>query len=118
MGSKDPKVDAYIAKSAEFAKPILNRLRGIVHAACPDAMETLKWHFPFFEHDGRILCSMAAFKAHCAFRFWQSPRAADRKGSTQPEGSSRLLRIESVADLPSRTALIRMVKEAMKGSVR
>jgi hypothetical protein len=94
MGTKDPKVDAYIAKSAEFAKPILNRLRGIVHAACPEAVETLKWHLPFFEHAGRILVSMAAFKAHCAFRFWQPQRAADRKGYVQPKGSSILLRVD------------------------
>ena len=36
MGKKHPGIDAYIAKSADFAKPILKRLRKVVHTACPD----------------------------------------------------------------------------------
>ena len=63
-------VDAYIAKSAEFARPILAHLREVVHAACPDVEETMKWSFPHFEYRG-LLCSMAAFKEHCAFGFWK-----------------------------------------------
>src|SRR5450432_293431 len=71
MGEKDPRVDAYIAKSAGFAKPVLTHVRKLVHKACPDAEETMKWGFPHFMHHG-ILCSMAAFKAHCTFGFWKS----------------------------------------------
>jgi hypothetical protein len=36
-------MDAYIAKSADFAKPILRHLRKVVHAGCPGVEETLKW---------------------------------------------------------------------------
>jgi uncharacterized protein YdeI (YjbR/CyaY-like superfamily) len=36
MGKKDPRVDAYIARSADLAKPIVMRLRTLVHTACPD----------------------------------------------------------------------------------
>src|ERR1041384_5733141 len=70
MATKDPRIDAYIAKSADFAKPILTRLRKLVHAACPDVEETLKWSMPSFMHKG-ILCGMAAFKSHCTFGFWK-----------------------------------------------
>ncbi|HEX7619154.1 MAG TPA: DUF1801 domain-containing protein, partial [Verrucomicrobiae bacterium] len=70
MPRRDPRVDAYIAKSADFAKPILNRLRKLVHAECPDVTETLKWNSPFFEHEG-ILIAMPAFKKHCALIFWR-----------------------------------------------
>src|SRR4051794_31523926 len=69
MGKVDPRVDAYIAKSAEFARPVLERIRTDVHAACPGVEETLKWGMPTFLHKG-ILCMMAAFKAHCTFGFW------------------------------------------------
>ncbi|MGB5139924.1 MAG: DUF1801 domain-containing protein, partial [Candidatus Zixiibacteriota bacterium] len=69
MGKKDPRVDAYIKNSADFAKPILNRLRKLVHTACPDCEETMKWSFPHFDYKG-MLCSMASFKQHCAFGFW------------------------------------------------
>src|SRR5437763_606645 len=70
MGKRDPRVDAYIAKSADFAKPILTYIRDTVHAACPDVEEEMKWSFPHFTHEG-ILCSMASFKEHCAFGFWK-----------------------------------------------
>ena len=70
MGSKDPRIDAYIAKSAAFARPILTHVRKLVHANCPDVAETIKWSMPHFEYKGGIFCGMAAFKAHCTFGFW------------------------------------------------
>ncbi|MCI0657485.1 MAG: DUF1801 domain-containing protein, partial [Acidobacteria bacterium] len=70
MGKVNPGVDAYIAKSADFAKPILKHIRSVVHAGCPEVQEELKWGFPHFMYKG-ILCSMASFKAHCAFGFWK-----------------------------------------------
>jgi hypothetical protein len=70
MGTKDPRIDRYIEKSADFAKPILSHIRELIHATCPDLHETMKWGFPHFMYKG-ILCSMAAFKHHCAFGFWK-----------------------------------------------
>lgn len=40
MPTTDPRVDAYIAHSADFAQPILRHLRAVVHAACPAVEET------------------------------------------------------------------------------
>ena len=70
MGRRDSRVDAYIAKSADFAKPILKHLREIVHEGCPDVEETLKWSMPHFDYEGPV-AGMAAFKEHCAFGFWK-----------------------------------------------
>lgn len=42
MATKDPRVDAYIAKAAPFARPILTALRNGMHMACPDVVETIK----------------------------------------------------------------------------
>ncbi len=61
MATKDPRIDAYIAKSAGFAKPILKHLRKIVHAGCPEVEETMKWSMPHFDYKG-VMCGMAAFK--------------------------------------------------------
>src|SRR5438552_2812096 len=69
---RDPRIDAYIARAAPFAQPILKHLRTLVHAACPDVSETIKWGFPHFVYAGSIICSTAAFKGHCAFGFWHS----------------------------------------------
>lgn len=77
MPITDPRVDAYIAKAAPFAQPILIRLRRAVHRGCPDVVETLKWSVPAFEYNG-ILCGMAAFKAHCLFNLWKAPLVKDQ----------------------------------------
>jgi len=108
MATTDPRVDAYIAKSAAFAKPILTHLRAIVHEACPDVVETLKWGNPSFGHCG-LMCSMGAFKEHCTFGFWKG----ELLGLTREEGSmGHFGRITSVKDLPSRSTLVKLVKRA------
>jgi len=109
MGKRDDRVDAYIAKSAEFAKPILTHLRELVHATCPDAEETMKWSFPYFMYKG-LLCSMAAFKARCAFGFWQSSLVLGEA----TEGAWSFDRITKLSDLPSKKVLAGYIKEAMK----
>nr|MBA3403289.1 DUF1801 domain-containing protein [Gemmatimonadaceae bacterium] len=58
MGKRDPRIDAYIAGAADFAKPVLTHLRTVVHSVSPDIDETMKWSFPHFEYKG-ILCGMA-----------------------------------------------------------
>lgn len=112
MPSRDPRVDAYIGKSPEFAKPILNYLRETVHAAAPDIEETVKWSAPFFLHNGRILCHMAAFKQHCAFGFWKTTSVLkDRK---KDDSAGQFGRILTVNDLPPTGTLVRYLKKAMK----
>ena len=120
MGKKDPRVDAYIAKSADFAKPILTHLRGLIHDACPTVEETIKWSFPHFEYKGpadraaRVLCSMASFKQHCAFGFWYAERGP-MSGNTQAgEAMGQYGRITSLADLPKEKELVKQIKEAIK----
>lgn len=110
--ARDPRVDAYIARSAEFARPILAHLRAIVHAACPGATETLKWGFPHFMYEG-MLCSMAAFKRHCSFGFWKGtllvPDAERDDGAMGHFG-----RIEKLDDLPSQRRIAALVKAAAR----
>ena len=109
MASKDPRIDAYIAKAKPFAQPILTRIRKAVHAGCPDVVETIKWSVPAFEYKGP-LAGMAAFKAHCLLGFWKWPIM-----KTVPKGqkAGEFGRIESLDDLPSDAVLVRMVKEAV-----
>jgi uncharacterized protein YdeI (YjbR/CyaY-like superfamily) len=111
----DPRVDAYIAKAAPFARPILTHLRTLVHRACPDVGETIKWSMPFFVHRGN-LCHMAAFKAHCAFGFWHA-RMRERVGETGPKADEAMGvfgRITSVDDLPPDRTLLGHLREAVK----
>lgn len=110
------QVDAYIAKSAAFAQPILKHLRALVHRGCPEVVETIKWSMPSFDYAGRILCHMAAFKAHCAFGFWHRDMekvvAAD--GARGGAAMGNFGRITSVDDLPADRTMLRYIKEAAK----
>ena len=112
MGTKDPRVDAYIAKSADFAMPILTHLRKLVHANCPDATETIKWSMPHFEYRGGIFCNMAAFKQHCAFGFWLGDLLKVDNQNEKAMGDFG--RITALDDLPGDKAIARLIKAAMK----
>ena len=113
MGKKDPRVDAYISKSADFAQPILTHIRKLVHKADPDMEETVKWGMPSFNHDG-IVCQMAAFKQHCALGFWKGKLILDSKGHRMDEAMGSFGRITSRKDLPSDAKLIGYIKKAVK----
>jgi hypothetical protein len=112
MPSKDPRVDAYIAKSADFAKPILTHLRKLVHTHCPEATETIKWSMPHFDYQGGIFCNMAAFKQHCAFGFWLGELLGVESGSGKAMGDFG--RITALDDLPGDKEIARLIKAAMK----
>jgi uncharacterized protein YdeI (YjbR/CyaY-like superfamily) len=113
MGIRDERVDAYIAKSGEFARPILGHLREVVHAACPEVEETIKWSSPHFQYQG-MLCMMAAFKEHCAFGFWKGSLVI---GEDKPSGEparGEFGRIKTLSDLPSREILGDLIRKAME----
>lgn len=113
MGKRDSRVDAYIAKSADFARPILEHLRAVVHSGCPETEEAIKWGMPSFLYRGRILCGIAAFKEHCAFGFWGG-RGLVGNEDKRDEAMGQFGRIASLKDLPPKKALIGYVKQAMK----
>ena len=112
---KDKRVDDYISKSAGFAKPILNHIRHLVHTACPQVGETIKWSMPVFDYKG-ALCSMAAFKEHCAFGFWKAAimKDAEKLKANQLNSMGHLGKIRSLSDLPSDKILTGYIKEAAK----
>ena len=109
MATKDPRTDAYIAKSAKFAQPILKHLRKLVHEGCPDVVETVKWSMPHFDYKG-VLCGMAAFKEHCTFGFWnRALKIPGKEGAMGQFGS-----VKSLSDLPADKVLVGFVKEAAR----
>jgi hypothetical protein len=84
---KDIQIDHYIEKSADFAKPILEHIRYVVHKACPEIEETIKWGMPSFEYKG-LVCGMAAFKAHCALTFHKGDLIKDEHGILSQVGKT------------------------------
>lgn len=115
MSEKDSRVDTYIEKAAPFAKPILIKLRKLIFQACPDVEETIKWSFPNYEVHGSMLCSMAAFKEHCAFGFWKASLLTDTAGIlklAERNSMGHLDKLTSVKDIPSEKTIISYLKEA------
>ncbi|MBS4035294.1 MAG: YdeI/OmpD-associated family protein [Ignavibacterium sp.] len=116
MPAIDRRVDEYISKSAEFAKPILIHLRKLVHTACPNVQETIKWGFPHFDYRGPM-CHMASFKHHCVFGFWKAALMKDKtlmKSVKSETAMGHLGKLISLKDLPSDKKLIANIKDAMK----
>jgi uncharacterized protein YdeI (YjbR/CyaY-like superfamily) len=112
MPTYDPRFDEYIENAQPFARPILKRLRKVVHAAVPEVQENWKWSNPAFDYKG-IFCSMAAFKEHCIFGFWKHQLLIDR-GVIEPDDTilGHRGRITSVDDLPPDKELTRILKAA------
>ena len=111
----DPKVDLYIGKSRPFAHPILEHLRELVHKACPEVVETIKWSRPFFEYKGVILGNMSAFKEHCSFGFWGEEISAVLRDAKvlQPDAMGSLGKLTSIADLPARKQMLDLLRQAV-----
>lgn len=113
MATTDPRIDAYIQKSAAFARPILEHLRAVIHEACPEVEEAIKWSAPHFLHRGRILAGLGAFKQHAAMVV--PMLTADE---SQPDKADQAMgqygRITTLSDLPARRVLIAQLKRAAK----
>ena len=107
----DPRIDAYIARAAPFARPILEHVRARVHAAAPEAQETMKWSSPAFTVDGKILLGMAAFKAHAAVGFW---RAGEMGAEVSKDAMGQFGKVTSVADLPSDAEFDAMIRKGVE----
>ena len=113
MPTVDPRVDAYIEKSAEFAKPVLTHVRKLIHKACPQVTDTLKWSMPSFEYKG-ILCGFAAFKKHCTFGFWKQSLLESDAFPKNKTAMGSFGRITSLDDLPTDRVMIELIKQAAK----
>ena len=108
--SRDPRVDAYIARAQPFARPILEHIRERVHAAVPEVEETLKWSAPSFTLRGKILLMMAAFKAHAAMNFWRGQELRGEKA--EADGMGQFGKLTSVKNLPPDKELDALIRKA------
>jgi len=111
MGKRDKRVDAYIAKAPEFAKPILSYIRDAAHEGCPDVEEDLKWQNPAFTYKG-LLAGMAAFKEHCVFGFWKGELVTGEKTPDGEQSMAMYRKVSSLDDLPSKKKLAAWFKKA------
>lgn len=116
MPEIDPRMDAYIEGAKDFAKPILNHLRALVHEACPGIVETMKWSMPFFDYEGAV-CNMASFNEHCSFGFWKQSLMEDVAFPAEKTAMGSFGRIMSVGDLPDDKTIKKLIVEAVRLNV-
>lgn len=112
--SFDPRVDAYINKSAAFAQPILAHLRELVHKSVPDIEESIKWSMPFFTYKGQMFGNIAAFKAHCSFGLFGGAMKAylEEQGIAKNGNMGAMGKITTLKDLPTNKILVGYLKQA------
>jgi hypothetical protein len=113
MPAKDPRVDAYIERSADFAQPILKHLRKLIHKASPKVSETVKWSMPAFEYKG-LVCGFAAFKQHCTFGFWKQSLMEKDAFPAEKTAMGSFGRITSKKELPPDEVIIKLVRQAVE----
>ena len=116
MANLNTKVTEYIAKSADFAKPILNHLRESIHSTCPDVEEDIKWGTPHYAYKGDHLCMMAGFKNHCSFSLYKAAFMKDKQIADSVKAGKKfgyMDKLKSVSELPTRKVLVAYIKEAM-----
>lgn len=114
---QDPRVDAFIEKSADFARPILVELRSIIEEAHPELKETWKWSFPNYTMNGKIICSFSAFKKHCSFGFWLGAQMPDPHHILEKFGKTAmgsLGKITDISQVPKRELLISYIQQAIE----
>jgi uncharacterized protein YdeI (YjbR/CyaY-like superfamily) len=113
-GTFDPRVDAYINKSASFAQPILTHLRELVHKGVPEVEESIKWSMPFFTYRGQMFGNIAAFKAHCSFGLFGKEIKAvlENEGLSGDNGLGSLGKLTAFEDLPSNKVLLGYIRQA------
>jgi uncharacterized protein YdeI (YjbR/CyaY-like superfamily) len=109
-------VDDYISKSEDFAKPILEHWRKLIHAACPDVVEAIKWSLPHFDYKGDFMFVLSAYKNHCSFTFLKAGLMTDPRlnESKKLKPIQRFLgKVTKLADLPPDDEFMRMLHEAV-----
>lgn len=116
MAQLDKKVTEYIGNSAEFAQPILEHWRQLVHKNCPEVVEAIKWGIPHFDYKGDFMCVMASYKNHCSFTFIKAEIMDDPrlKESKALKPIQRFMgKITKLSDLPTDQEFVSFLKEAM-----
>lgn len=108
--SREPRIDAYIAKAQPFAQPILEKVRERVHAVVPGVDEAIKWSMPAYTLDGKIVLITAAFKGHMALNFWRGQELRGEEANADAMG--QFGKIRSLDELPSDAELDRLIHEA------
>lgn len=92
-------VGEYINSLGDWRADATARVRQIVLAAVPEAIESIKWSQPTYEVNGPF-CYIKAFKSSVNFGFWRGVDMDDPKGLLQGSGEKmRHIKLSRVDDI-------------------
>jgi len=99
--------DRYFAEQPADKAALLEKLRALVNKGVPDADVTIKWGVPFYQRNGKNVCSLAAFKDFVGINFLASPSVlVDPKKQLEGGGKTmRMLKVRSASDIDSGSIL-------------
>src|ERR1700694_4921988 len=99
--------DRYFAEQSADKAALLEKLRSLVNKGVPDADVSIKWGVPFYQRNGKNVCSLAAFKEHVGINFFASPSVlVDPKKKLEGGGKSmRMLKVRTASDIDSASIL-------------
>jgi hypothetical protein len=79
MNTDANDTDSYLAGLPAWQQQNLAQFRSLIHKASLDITEEIKWGVPVFLVNGKIVFSMASFKAHTKYNFIQNGATLDDK---------------------------------------
>jgi uncharacterized protein YdhG (YjbR/CyaY superfamily) len=109
-GAPAKDVDAYIAAAAEPARAMLEKMRAIVKAAAPRAVEMISYGIPLYKHHGH-LTAFAAFKSHVGFYVMSKRLMAEYKKEFAPYKQA-IATVQFPIGKPIPASLVRRVVKA------
>jgi hypothetical protein len=110
-------VDSYFTQQPPEKRALLEKLRALVAKAVPGADASIKWGVPFYQLNGKNVCSLAAFKEHVGITFFASPAVLVDPGR-RLEGESkgmRMLKVRRPEDIDS-ASILRWLKATVAAS--
>lgn len=103
------KIDAYIDKQADFARPILHTLRQWIRESHPAVIEDYKWGGPHFHLGQGLVMGVGGFKKHVTLFFMEGALIEDPYGLlTRGKGEAmRHVKLTSLDELLAHEQAIR-----------
>ncbi len=115
MAKTSSQTDTWFQSLNDFAKPLCEKLRDIVHRAAPDLEEVMRWSVPCYKGKG-LVCAIGAFKEHVNLHFFRGAELHDPRGlflKDTDNAASRTIQFRTAVELqpaPLRDLIQRAVK--------
>ena len=110
MPRKPTTIDEYLAELSEDKRVALEKLRKIIRAAAPKAVECISYQVPTFKQNG-MLVGFGAGENHCAFYLMSVSAVSSHKDELKKYDTGKST-IRFLPDKPLPASLVRKLVKA------